>query len=203
MPDADPAAALDALATLLRDEGSVISPHVTLADGNQPLLGVLAAAGPRTRANGAEYAFVVEAVREGYELHYGSGRVVASADRDLDLLAGDYLYALGLERLAALGDLDAVRELSDLISLAARVHDRGAAPERVAEESAALWIAATTAIAGGSGEAHERGKSELRAGEDGAPASLRQAAERTAEDGGFTQALGKAAAGLDFPPQVG
>ena len=56
--------------------------------------------------------------------------MVAGADRDLALLAGDYLYALGLERLAALGDLDAVRELSDLISLAAQVHDGSRAAER-------------------------------------------------------------------------
>jgi hypothetical protein len=31
------------------------------------------------------------------------------ADPDLALLAGDYLYALGLERLAALADLEAIR----------------------------------------------------------------------------------------------
>ena len=43
---------------------------------------------------------MVEAVREGYLLHYGDGRVVRGADPDLALLAGDYLYALGLERLA-------------------------------------------------------------------------------------------------------
>ena len=43
---------------------------------------------------------MVEAVREGYLLHYGGAAVVAGADPDLELLAGDYLYALGLERLA-------------------------------------------------------------------------------------------------------
>ena len=35
---------------------------------------------------------------------------MVGADPDLRLLAGDYLYALGLERLAGLGDLPAVRE---------------------------------------------------------------------------------------------
>ena len=49
--------------------------------------------------------------------------MVVGADPDLALLAGDYLYALGLERLAALGDLEAIRELSDLISLSAQLHD--------------------------------------------------------------------------------
>ena len=48
---------------------------------------------------------------------------MVGADADLALLAGDYLYALGLERLAALGDLEAVRELSDLISLSAQLND--------------------------------------------------------------------------------
>jgi hypothetical protein len=196
-----PTGALQALAALLRDEGSVISPHVVAA-AEPPILGILAGAGPRTSAQGAEYAFVVEAVREGYELHYGRGRVVAGADRDLELLAGDYLYALGLERLAALGDLEAVRELSDLISLAARIHDRGS-PERAAEESQALWIAAVVAIAAGPTDAHGSAKSRLREGADSAAESLRSAAERAAADGGFTQALGKASAGLDSRPSVG
>ena len=201
---AEPASALTALAALLRDEESVISPHVTdPSDRLRPLLGQLAGAGPRTRAEAGEYAFIVEAVREGYELHYGKGRVVTGADRDLDLLAGDYLYAVGLERLAALGDLEAIRELSDLISLAARVHDRASAPQRAAQESAALWIAATAAIAGGPDERHEGAKRELRAGADGAAASLQTAAGAAASRGGFTKALGEAAAGLDFPASIG
>jgi hypothetical protein len=198
---ASPSGALEALAALLRDEGSVISPHV-VDTAEAPVLGILAAAGPRTNAEAAEYAFVVEAVREGYELHYGRGRVVAGADHDLELLAGDYLYALGLERLAALGDLEAVRELSDLISLAARIHDRSSAGSAT-EESEALWIAAVAAIAGGPDDAHESAKSQLRDGAEGAAASLRSAAERAAAAGGFTQALGKASAGLDSRPSVG
>ncbi len=46
-------------------------------------------------------------------------------DPDLALLAGDRLYALGLERLAALGDLDAVAELADVIALCAQAHAEG------------------------------------------------------------------------------
>ena len=41
-------------------------------------------------------------------------------DDDLRLLAGDALYALGLTRLAETGDLEAVAELADLISLCAQ-----------------------------------------------------------------------------------
>ena len=58
----------------------------------------------RAAAAPGEYALVVEAVREGYLLHYGEPRLLAGHDADLALLAGDYLYALGLDRLAALGD---------------------------------------------------------------------------------------------------
>ena len=67
-------------------------------------------AGPPTGAS------CVEAVYEGYLLHYGEPRAFAGMDDDLRLLAGDALYALGLERLAQAGDLEAVAELADLIS---------------------------------------------------------------------------------------
>jgi len=74
-------------------------------------------------------AFVVEAVYEGYLMHYGTPRAFAGMDDDLRLLAGDWLYALGLERLANAGDLEAVAELSDLISGSARDQAEGR-PER-------------------------------------------------------------------------
>ncbi len=59
-------------------------------------------------------------ILEGYRLHYDEPVVVDTPDADLALLLGDQLYALGLSRLAALGDLDAVAELADVISLAAQ-----------------------------------------------------------------------------------
>jgi hypothetical protein len=66
--------------------------------------------------------FVIDAIREGYRLHYADGDVVRTEDRDLALLAGDRLYALGLARLADAGDLEAVRILADLISECATAH---------------------------------------------------------------------------------
>ena len=60
--------------------------------------------------------FVLEAVYEGYLLHYGEPRAFSGMDADLRLLAGDALYALGLRRLAERGDLEAVAELADLIT---------------------------------------------------------------------------------------
>jgi hypothetical protein len=47
-----------------------------------------------------ERLFVLEAVYEGYLLHYGTSRLFEGMDDDLRLLAGDALYALGLARLA-------------------------------------------------------------------------------------------------------
>ena len=69
--------------------------------------------------------FVLEAVYEGYLLHYGEPRAFTGMDRDLRLLAGDALYALGLARLAETGDLEAVAVLSDLISATRAGSGRG------------------------------------------------------------------------------
>jgi hypothetical protein len=82
--------------------------------------------------------FVLEAVYEGYLLHYGRSRLFEGMDEDLRLLAGDALYALGLARLAEGGDLPAVAELSDLISRSAQAQaeGRGAAAEALWDASA-------------------------------------------------------------------
>jgi hypothetical protein len=69
-------------------------------------------------------AFSLEAVYEGFLLHYGTPRAFAGMDPDLRLLAGDTLYALGLDRLAH-GDLEAVAELSDLITRCAQAQAEG------------------------------------------------------------------------------
>ncbi len=159
MNSAAPRQALERLAALLREDESVISPHVTSTDA-EPELGLLAAAGSRAAAAPADYALLVEAVREGYLLHYGEPRIMGGADPDLRLLAGDYLYAMGLERLAALGDLEAVAELSDLISLSALLHDRGAEEAVISE----LWRDSVAAVANGTSESHEAAKATLRKG---------------------------------------
>jgi hypothetical protein len=138
----EPGDALRALAAQLREEGTPISPHVVEAAA-RPRLGEIAAAGPRAAAAPAEYALVVEAVREGYLLHYGEPRLLAGHDADLALLAGDYLYALGLDRLARLGDTAAVGVLSELIGRCAQLHAAG----RGAEVEP-LWTAAAYEIAG-------------------------------------------------------
>lgn len=138
----EPADTLRVLAAQLRDEATPISPHV-VDPAAAPRLGAVVAAGPRAAAAPGEYALVVEAVREGYLLHYGEPRLMAGHDEDLGLLAGDYLYALGLDRLARLGDTEAVSILSDLISDCAQLHAEG----REAEVPQ-LWTDAAHAIAG-------------------------------------------------------
>src|SRR5215211_323037 len=118
------AAALQTIAEPLRAEDTPISPHV-IDPAEPPEHGERAAAGPGAASAPAEYALVVEAVREGYLLHYEEPRLLAGHDSDLALLAGDYLYALGLDRLATLGDTRAVTILSDLISECARLQAGG------------------------------------------------------------------------------
>ena len=90
--------------------------------------------------------FVLEAVYEGYLLHYATPRAFEGMDPDMRLLAGDALYALGLSRLTSRGDLAAVVELSDLISLTARAQAEGR-PERAER----LWETSARALAGRGG----------------------------------------------------
>jgi hypothetical protein len=188
-----PEQALTLLAEQLRAEDSVISPHIRVA-GDVPALGLLAAASPRTRDARGDYALLVEAIREGYLLHYGTPRVVIGADPDLALLAGDYLYALGLRRLSVLGDLDAVRELSDLISLAAQVHaGDGEGDGRAGPTVRALWLAAVIAVAAGSSEGHERAKAAARAEDPNAAGALLAAAQAGATRAGIPDVLSRTA----------
>lgn len=87
--------------------------------------------------------FVLEAVYEGYLMHYGKPRAFSGMDPDLRLLAGDALYALGLSRLAEEGDLEAVAVLSDLISSSAQAQAEG----RPADADA-LWDRLPPPLAG-------------------------------------------------------
>jgi hypothetical protein len=193
-----PDQALERLAGHLRDD-PVIAPHVHEAREG-PRLGALAAAGPRAAEAPGEYSFLFEAIREGYLLHYGRSRLLDGADPDLCLLAGDYLYALGLERLAARGDMEAVRELADLISLCAQLH--AGAGEGASAPVEALWLSAAVAVAAGARPGHERGKRALRAGEAEAGArELVAAASESADRAGMRDALAAAAeqVGLAIP----
>jgi hypothetical protein len=131
----------------------------------------VAATGPRAFGNEREYELLLEMILEGYRLHYDEPLVVRTPDADLALLLGDQLYALGLSRLAALGDLDAVAELADVISLVAQAH---AASDR--ELANAVWEAGAISVGWGSSDAHAEAKASARVHDAGAAAALRAAA---------------------------
>jgi hypothetical protein len=195
-----PTEALNELASRLRAEKSVISPHVSDPDGQTPSLGMLVAEGPRAAEAPTEYAILFESIREGYLLHYARPRVVNGADEDLALLAGDYLYARGLERLAGLGDLEAVRELSDLISLVAQLH-AGTDSVAAADDGApALWLASAMTVAAGAPAGHGDAKAALREGNPEAAARLWGGAAATAAQAGLGERLGAAAESIGFRP---
>jgi hypothetical protein len=174
----------------------VISPHVRLTS-EVPSLGLLAAAAPRNQDARAEYAVLVEAIREGYLLHYGDPRLVVDVDPDLGLLAGDYLYALGLRRLATLGDVEAVRELSDLISLSAQIHAAGDGDgdgdDGTQFTSDALWLACVVAVAAGPSDGNERAKAALRDSHPNAAAALLASARAGAARAGIPHLLERTA----------
>ena len=169
---------LDRLADVLRADGGLLAEAVVDAPAGEPARhGAMAAAGPRAAGCEAEYELLVEAIREGYLLHYGRARVVRADDRDLALLAGDRLYALGLARLAALGDLHAVGELADVIALSAQGHAEGR--EDLAE---AVWEAGVASVGWGPTDDLRAAKEHARAGARDAAGALRAAARQARGD---------------------
>jgi hypothetical protein len=152
--------------------------------------GALVAAGPRAGEHTADYAFVFESVFEGYLLHYGGLRLEAPDDPDQRLLEGDLAYALGLARLAELGDLEAVSELADLISLCAQVH----VEDRAGDEpvAAALWALSALAVGAGPWPGHAAAKDAVRARTAGAGAEALEEARAKAVSLGIEDDLNSA-----------
>ena len=139
---------MEALIAALRAEGGTLAEHVDRAAPGRAPPGPpqKAASGPRALGNEAEYELLLEMILEGSLLHYGSPRVVHTSDRDLALLLGDQLYAMGLARLAALGDLESVAVLADVISQLAQAH-----AEDDAARAREIWDAGAVAIGWGRG----------------------------------------------------
>jgi len=170
--------ALGRLVDLLRDEGGLMATLV--AQDARASAGAwtgiagparVAAEGPRAEGRAEEYELLVEAIYEGYLLHYGAPRVVCAPEADLKLLAGDQLYAIGLARLVALGDMAAVAELADTITLSALA--QGAERPELAD---AIWAAGARAIGWGSTDAHRRAKDLVFAGAPEAFEAMRTSA---------------------------
>jgi len=132
----------------------------------------VAALGPRTAPQRAEYELLVEAIYEGYLLHYGAPRVLRAPDDDLRVLAGDRLYAIGLARLVELGDTLAVAELADTISLSALAQGAGEC-----ELADVVWAAGARAVGWGSSEQHARAKELVANGAPEAFEAMRTSAQ--------------------------
>ena len=90
------------------------------------------------------FALGLETIYEGYLVHYGSPRLFAAPDDDTALLLGDYLYAHGLLRIASAGDVVAVADLSELISLCGQLRAEDA------EGDGPLWAATAALLGAGS-----------------------------------------------------
>jgi hypothetical protein len=168
---------LQRLSRLVREDDGLLASAVRHAPPGAADHGDCVARGPRAAGHAADLPLVVEAVREGYLLHYGVPRLLGREDDDLALLAGDRLYALGLERLAAAGDLDAVRALADVIALGAQA--RAAGDEALAE---AIWAAGCAEVGWGPDARLEAAKDAARAGDSSAAEQLRAAARHVAGD---------------------
>jgi hypothetical protein len=166
---------LKRLSALVREDGGLLADALRQdSDGATPYGDALASA-PRAARHTADLPLVIEAVREGYLLHYGAPRLMSRDDDDLALLAGDRLYALALERLAGAGDLPAVRALADLIALSAQA--QAAADDALAD---AVWAAGCAELGWGSSTELELAKDAARAGESGASERLAAAARHIA-----------------------
>jgi len=163
------------LEALLREQGGLMAGLLPArpAAGNGHGPAQVVASGPRVGDSevAAEYELLVEAIYEGYLLHYGRARLLRTPEADLGLLAGDQLYALGLARLVAMGDLVAVAELADVITLTALAHGAGDG-----ELAGAIWDAGACAVGWGPSAEHEHAKALARAGAPEALEAMRAVA---------------------------
>ncbi len=91
-----------------------------------------------------EHALGVETIYEGYLVHYGWSRLFAPADDAVALLLGDYLYAHGLVHVAGSGEVAAVVDLAELISLCAQVRTDGRDGDGAAWAATAALLATDT-----------------------------------------------------------
>ena len=115
-----------------------------------------------------EHALGLETIYEGYLVHYGRSRLFAPEDRDTALLLGDYLYAHGLVHVAETGDVAAVSDLAELISLCSQARADGR------DGDGAAWAATASSLGAGG---LELARSALREQGD---SSLLDASARTA-----------------------
>lgn len=83
---------------------------------------VFVAAGGGAAGTSINHVYGLEFIFEGYLLHYRQSRLLAPGEDDFHLLAGDYMYARGLNHTAAIGDLFHIRALASLVEFCSFVH---------------------------------------------------------------------------------
>jgi hypothetical protein len=88
------------------------------------------------------FALGLETIYEAYLVHYGRSRLFDPPDEGERVLLGDYLYAHGLVRIAAVGGVDAVGAMAELISRCAALRAAGDGGDGEA------WITAARALGG-------------------------------------------------------
>ena len=125
-----------------------------------------------------ELALGVETIYEGYLVHYGRSRLFSQTEADTALLLGDYLYAHGLVRVAKIGNVDAVADLAELISLCAQARAEGR------DGDASAWAATASRLAAGG---LENARDALRL--DGNPSALDEVAREAAGDEAIERSL--------------
>jgi hypothetical protein len=159
----------------IADEASLESPlwaHALLPAAERPLEPVFSTLAEE------RFALGLETIYEGYLLHYGRPRLFTSSDQDNALLLGDYLYAHGLVRIASFGEVAAVSDLAELISLCAQVRAGGL------DSDGAAWAASAALL--GQGRLHAA-RDALRLGGDAGP--LIELARASVGEGAVDRAL--------------
>jgi hypothetical protein len=131
----------------------------------------------------ARFRLGIETIYEGYLVHYGRPRLFAPGDSETALLLGDYLYAHGLVRIASLGEVGAVADLAELISLCAQLR-----ADRAAGDGSA-WAATASLLGHG---ALAAARAALR--DEGDPAALDELARGASGDAALDRALAAHAA---------
>jgi hypothetical protein len=146
--------------------------EATLGEGEQDREPVFSPLAPEVHALG------LETIYEGYLVHYGRSRLFAPADGDMALLLGDYLYAHGLVHVAETGDVAAVSDLAELISLCSQARADGR------DGDAPAWAATASALGA---EVLDSARSALR--EHGDASLLEASARGAAGDAAVDAAL--------------
>ena len=126
------------------------------------------------------FAVGLETIYEGYLLHYGRARLFRPGDGDARVLVGDYLYAQGLVRVAALGETAVVANLAELLSLCAELRAEGRGGD------GAAW-AGTVALLATSDGRLEAARAALRERHD--PGALDRLARAAVGDAAVARAL--------------